>query len=186
MACQLAYIPEHLRTGNRLPESIFLVGEELYYRTNPDNLERPYDKIKLNDISHNRSFLPKTCEKNDVLFNIIPGDPNERYENKSVITLFIKNLGEETTYIKSFTTNYNADLTIKITLLHDPIPCMYPHSVFELRLNDEIVNWNNYTKTLGKDNQACNDLREQVRNELTAMMLNEEIDSTEDFEEVAL
>jgi len=187
LACQLAYIPKHLHAGDRQPENIFQVGEELYYRTNPDNLQRPYDNIKLQDISHNRSVLPKQGDKEDVLYNIIIDDEQERYENKTIVALLIKNLGELDTYSKTFTTKYDDALSVTITLLHDPVPCMYPHSVFELRLVDgTVVDSHNYTKTLGKRNQAYSDLREQIRNELTAMMLNEEIDSTQSFEEVVL
>lgn len=187
MVCDLHYIPDYLHSNGRPIVAKFDIGEELYYRTNPDRLERPYDNISLRDISHNRSFIPKVGSTDDVLFNILPDEPEQRYNTKSIVTLMIRNLGEHETFSKTYTTRYQDDISVGLTLKHDPVPCMYPHSVFEIKYNGIIVTQANYAETIGKrKNKACIDLREQIRNELSAMLLNGEIDSTQEFEEVVL
>lgn len=56
MVCGLAYIPLHLHTGDKPIVDKFSIGEKLFYRCLPQDLEKPYDKISLRDISHNRNF----------------------------------------------------------------------------------------------------------------------------------
>jgi len=179
--CPLDYIPKHLHTIDKPTIVKFTVGEELYYRCRKGTCEKPYDQIPLFDISHNRNFgQPSTYLKDDVLYNIIEGDPNERYENLEVITLIITQLKNNTTYTKEIVSSNNPNLKVNIKLIHDPEPCMYPHSVFEISINDEIINRNNFKKLLNKKNRTYKNLRTDIRQELSSMiqsgLINDNID----------
>ena len=69
--CRFKYIPEQLKTKKRPIVEKFEISELLFYRCDPQKLEKPYDNINLKDISHNRNF----CDNNlygheNVFFNI--------------------------------------------------------------------------------------------------------------------
>lgn len=178
MSCQLDYIPEHLRQGDRLPIDVFTVGENLHYRVRPEIAQKPYDKIPLLDISHNRDFNdPLTYLLDDVFYNIDPNSDDERYEGLEAITLEIKQL-DSITFERSYSTPCGTH-TVVLKLKHDPVPCMYPHSVFELTFDNVVVDKGNYKTGFGKDNKILSNLRSRVRQDFTSMMQCGIIDNQE-------
>ncbi len=183
MTCTLEYIPSILHTNDKEVVSDFYVGEEIYYRSKPDNLLKPYDNISLCDISHNRNFnSPNLYSKEYVLFNINEHDEIEQYNGFEVITFKIINLNSEITYKKEIISHLDDSLRVLIILVHRPEPCMYPHSVFEVILNSTIIDRLNYKKTLGKDNRTFSFLRTTIRQYLTSMVQTGLIDASFDIE----
>lgn len=185
MDCNLPYIPEHLHFKNKPIIDAFSIGEKLFYRCLPENLEKPYDKINLKDISHNRNFGNDALFGDEcVKFNVDPLKEFEKYDTFNIVTLLITNLGNNQTYWKSFskTNHEQKSYTVVIYLKHDPIPCMYPHSVFEIKLDDVIVTDENYKETIGKDNKFFSNIRSEIRQELTSIIQNGTIDSGLDTE----
>ena len=183
MNCTLNYIPDHLHTNDKPIVEKFYIGERLFYRCNPENLEKPYDSIRLFDISHNRNFGNEEVFKpEDVFYNIIEDEINEKYENLKIISFFIKKLSENRiTYIKNLVYE---DLTVKLTLKHEPVACMYPHSVLEICVNNQIITNQNYKIELGKKNIKYSNLRSIIRQELTSIIQSGFIDDSIVIEEI--
>lgn len=171
MRCSLTYIPKRLHTNKKPIVNKFSVGERLFYRCKK-GVERPYDSISLYDISHNRCFnFSENFKADDVLFNIIPEDANERYET-GFIQLTIKEVcNKENTFVKKFSINQDSGIIeAEIRLIHAPVPCMYSHSAFEISLQKTIVNEFNYKKTLGKRSKTFKNLRSDIRQIITSMI----------------
>lgn len=182
MDCALEYIPEHLHTNDKPIIEGFSIGEDLYYRCKPEKCSKPYDSISLYDISHNRNFgRPDEFPKNDVLFNIAEEDSKELYDLE-IVTLRISELEDEATYVKEIVSRNDPHLKAIITLRHAPIPCMYPHSVFEVSINDTTVDRINFDSILNKGNRTYKNLRSDIRQELTSIIQTGNIDSSEDIE----
>ena len=185
MICNLEYIPSHLHTVDKPTVNQFSIGEKLFYRCLPQNLAKPYDTISLKDISHNRNFCDDDrYGSENVFYNVLEDDNREKYDGYNFVTIIVNNLEENTTYTKEFikVNHLNETVRIILTLKHSPIACMYPHSVFEIRVNDEIVNDMNYENTLGKDNKFFSRIRNEVRQELTSIIQIGKIDSNQDTE----
>lgn len=185
--CRFKYIPEQLKTKKRPIVEKFEISELLFYRCDPQKLEKPYDNINLKDISHNRNF----CDNNlygheNVFFNIDASKPFEKYPNFSYITLEIKKLENSITYYRKInkTNSEGTEFIIEITLKHKPEVCMYPHSAFEIKLNSEEITATNYKKTIGKDNNFFSKLRGEIRQELTSLMQTGFIDDTNVIETI--
>ena len=182
MECSLEYIPKRLHTNGKSIQESFHLGEELYYRCKPGECEKPYDKISLYNISHNRNFAsPEQYKRDDVLFNIIEEDQRKVYDLQTTV-LKIKNLEGYKTYFKEIVSISNINLKATITLKHEPIPCMYPHSIFEICINGIIVNSNNYNEILNRKNKTYKNLRSDIRQELTSIIQTGNIDSSENIE----
>ena len=181
MSCNLGYIPKHLHMELKPIIPIFSIGEELYYRADPEKCKKPYDNISLRDISHNRSFLPKISVQEDVLYNINNEDAEETYIGKDVVVLLINDLNNSHTFIKEYKTDDNV-YTVILCLKHSPLVCMYPHSVFEITVNDVIVNELNYKTTLNQ--KPLKSIRGKIRQELTSMIQSGLIDSSENIETI--
>ncbi len=179
MECPLTYIPEHLHYKNKPIIPAFNIGEKLYYRSKPENLKKPYDNISLRDISHNRNFNNNLLyPKETVLLNTDLDDEREVYENLKIVILEIREIQDNTTYKKEVISKKDENIRASITLKHSPIACMYPHSAFEISVNDTIINKQNYDKFLGKKNQIYSDLRSEIRQELTLIIQNGIVDSS--------
>lgn len=179
MNCPLIYIPVHLHQLDKPIIPIFEIGEKLYYRSKPENLKRPYDNISLYDISHNRNFNNDLLfPREDVFFNIDLNDHRKVYENLEIVTLEIINLKDNITYHKEIISNFDDTLKVVISLKHSPEICMYPHSIFEISMNEVIIDKENYDKTIGKKNKLFSDLRSEIRQELTLIIQNGKIDSS--------
>lgn len=179
MDCRLSYIPEHLHSKGKSKTPFFNVGEKLYYRSKPENLSRPYDNISLYNISHNRNFNNELLyPKDNVFFNIDIDDEREIYENLKIVILEIKDLQNHQTYYKEIVSKIDESLKAEIILKHYPLPCMYPHSIFEISVNNIIIDPKNYEKNLGKKNKLFSDLRSEIRQELTLIIQNGIIDSS--------
>ena len=180
LICNLEYIPIQLHTEDKPIIDKFEIGEKLFYRCKPESLCKPYDNISLRDISHNRNFNDDLkFGSENVFFNIDELDDRMHYADLKFIEFYIKNLLEETTYSKIFSSK---DLVAKITLKHFPVPCMYPHSVFEITFNGQVVDKDNYNLTLGKGNAIRSNLRSLIRQELTSIIQTGFIDSSRDVE----
>ena len=182
MICNLHYIPTKLHTNDKPIIDKFEIGEKLFYRCKPELLCKPYDNISLRDISHNRNFNDdKNLGSENVFFNIIESDEREIYEDLKFIEFYIKYLSEENIYCKKL---YSDDLFAIITLKHSPVPCMYPHSVFEIKVNDQVVDKENYNSILGKSNKTQSHLRSLIRQELTSIIQTGFIDTSNDIETI--
>lgn len=183
MTCSLNYIPKHLHTSQKLVLDSFSIGEEIYYRIKSENLKKPYDKISLYDISHNRNFNDSlNFPKEDVLFNIDENDIRIKYEDLEILTLRITRLENNVTYICEIISRDDNFTKAKIILKHRPEACMYPHSIFEISLNGTIIDEGNYKTTLGKDNKLFKNMRNDIRQELTSLLQTGIIDSTKKIE----
>jgi hypothetical protein len=180
--CNLKYIPEHLHAKDKPLVNEFVIGEKLYYRCKNELIKRPYDKISLYDISHNRNFNDDSIFlKEDVLYNIDEIDARERYSDLEIVVLKINNLQNNVIYTKEITEN---DVVFKftVTLKHSPEPCMYPHSVFQITKNDIIINKENYGSTLDKKNMVYKNIRSDIRQELTSIIQSGVVDSSQNIE----
>lgn len=183
MECNLDYIPERLHTNDKPVIESFSIGEELYYRCKSGECSKPYDKISLYDISHNRNFCnPEEYRKEDVLYNIIENDPRQRYIDLDTVVLEIRNLLDNITYYKEIVSRENPNIRAGIRLVHDPIPCMYPHSVFEITINGVLINRENYDLLLNKRNKTFKNLRSDIRQELTSIIQTGLIDPSNDIQ----
>lgn len=185
MVCNLEYIPSHLHLNDKPIVDIFNVGEKLFYRCFPQNLDRPYDKISLKDISHNRNFNDdENFGFENVFFNVIEDDENEKYVDYNHITLQINNLQGKSTYSKEIIKVNHLNETIKVIVIlkHSPIACMYPHSSFVIIVNNIIVSDENYQETIGKDNKFYSRIRSEIRQELTSIIQTGEIDTSNEIE----
>ncbi len=177
--CQLAHIPPHLHSNDKplLPE--FYVGEYVFRRCLPTETTNPFPTISLKDISVNRqgsNIQSPLCQPEDTLYAL--ESVTERYENFVVVAMEVMEVEPEAmTYKKSFV-SVNEDgnsSEATITLLHDPLPCNYAHSIFRLSVDNETVTADNYKKTLGKQNALAGKLREYCRHELAIMIVQNQI-----------
>lgn len=182
--CNLNYIPDHLKTKNKQIVESFCISELLFYRCDPQNIELPYDKINLKDISHNRNFNDNNLYgPENVFINIDPKKGFERYTDLKYVTLEIKKLNNNITYYKKIIKNNDSnEYIIEITLKHKPENCMYPHSAFEIKLNSEEITGENYKKTIGRDSKFFRGIRSEIRQELTSLLQTGKIDDTIDIE----
>lgn len=172
--CQLLYIPTRLHASEREPIEVFSIGENLFRRCDPKDLENPFASITLTELSHNRRGNDGyvLCEPNDVLFNIKAENGFETYDNAEVCTLEIIGLNPDGKYIKEFDQIKNGEfITARMELLHDPEPCMFPHCVFRIWIGDVIVTYDNYGDTLDRYKQ----IRTKIREELAHMMVTKKI-----------
>src|ERR1017187_2474609 len=131
--CTLTYMPSRLHTYNKAVIERFGIGEFLYRRCNPEEIENPFKRITIGELSHNRGGLMNDvlCNPDDVLFSIRANEDFQNYKEKVVCILEIKNLNSENKYKKQYTQKKdNIDFVGVMELLHDPVPCMYPHCVF--------------------------------------------------------
>ena len=172
--CQLSYIPERLHKKDKPIIDYFDIGEFLYRRCNPDELANPFKSISITELSHNRGGLTSQplCNPSDVLYSINPNENFERYSGKVVCTLVIKSLKHNKTFKKKYTQEKdNQVYTCFLELFHDPVSCMYPHCVFRVVINEEVITYDNYKNTLGKLSQIRNELKE----ELASMIIQREV-----------
>jgi hypothetical protein len=182
LICNLEYIPKHLHTDDKPVKDVFEIGEKIFYRCKPEILNKPYDNISLQDISHNRNFNDdENYGSENVFYNINEHDERIKYEGLNFIVFYIKNLSNNITYSK--TINHN-NLKAILTLKHTPEPCMYPHSVIEISINDIVVNKNNYSEILGKKSQTFSHLRGLIRQELTSIIQTGFIDTSKEIETI--
>lgn len=170
--CELEHIPSRLHQADRSVMKEFYYEEEVYRRGKKEELDYPFAKITLADISVNRQGDPSSplCEPDDVLFNAkdSEGENVPKFLNEGFVVLKVKELLPDKTYVRTFTDNGN---TLEMHLKHDPLSCNYPHTVFELVLNGNIVNFKDYKKTLQKHKE----LRDECRNELQKMIIRKEL-----------
>lgn len=173
--CTLNYIPKRLHWGNKRMLHTFRVGDILYRRCKPEELQNPYQTMSpLCELSHNIG----TCchdtisEEPDVLYSIKEDEPIEKYD-RATYQLKIISLNSNKRYSKEFTETKNGIVhRSQLELLHDPVPCMYPHCVFRTWFNSDIVDRNNYKSGLGKMKR----LKTKIRHELTTMIYRREVD----------
>lgn len=183
--CDLKYIPQRLKFKVGRPTfTEFTVGDKLCRRVEEKDLENPYKAISLTELSHN-ILTQKGIEiskENDVLFSIRKEDLFEQYRDKKVCVLEIKSLNADGCYNKTFTSDEKSDKSVRIELLHDPTPCMYPHCVFKFTFidggNEEQVTFCNYKKKLGAKNKYSSILRTMLRYELAGMIMKKKIRQT--------
>lgn len=170
--CYLNYIPDRLHWNNRPVITEFAVGDIIYRRCFPEELDNPYATISLADLSHNigtNAEVVISYEK-DVLLSIRPDEEFENYEDKITCTLVIKSLNPNNCYNKPFgpVKKGNVDYQATMEFIHNPDTCMYPHSVFRIIMNGSEVTMDNYKQTLG--NKSLSKLRTLIRDEIASMI----------------
>lgn len=172
--CTLTYIPTRLHQDDKPIINYFVVGELLYRRCKPEELDNPFKNISITELSHNRSGMEENvlCNAADVLYNINPDELFEKHETKVVCVLVIKDLSETNGYKKNYTEEkQNETYNCVIELFHEPEPCMYPHCVLRVWVNNEVITFKNYDKTIKKLHQ----IRTQLKEELAAMILKKQV-----------
>lgn len=175
--CTLPYIPSRLHTKNNPIINTFDIGEFLYRRCNPEELANPFKTISITELSHNRGGLTSQplCNPSDVLLSINQDEDFEIYGDKVVCTLVIKSLKENNTFKKEYTQEKgNQVYTCFLELFHDPVSCMYPHCVFRVVINEEIITYHNYKNTLGKLTQIRNELKEELASMIIQRQVNQD------------
>jgi hypothetical protein len=175
--CNLPYIPSHLHQGNRPLISDFEDLEKLFWRLGNHNEQIPFAQISLFDVSCNRSGVPPNVISNesDVLWNTGPNFDFKRYTSK-VVTLLIKKLfSNKPTKTLQYPEGVPASQaqSVVMTLIHDPLPCNYSHSMFVFDFNQERVTKENYNSSFGKSTYKR--LRQVCRDELHKAILRSEI-----------
>lgn len=169
--CSLNHIPSRLHESGRKMSGRFYLNEEVYRRCPTHQIDVPFATITLSDISLNRQGKPNKkpiSYSQDVLLNCISCNPT--HANESIVILKIKRLLKDKTFNKKI---HNGTDTLQIKLLHTPITCNYSHTVFELKLNETIITFDNYDKTLGK--KVHKKLRADCRLEIAKMIIRREI-----------
>lgn len=172
--CERKYIPPHLHQYEREKFDTFGVGEYLYFRCEKDVLDNPYSKITIAELSHNRSGNENALSKpEDVLWNISDDTSFEAYKELEICELKIVDLTPDSKYSKSYPeTKKEIEYNCLFELLHEPEPCMYPHVVFRVTLNGEVIQkGKRYNETIGKLNKIRNSLKEEI----TAMIVRREV-----------
>jgi hypothetical protein len=175
--CSLPQIPARLHASGRPALPIFEVGELLYRRCKPEEVENPYAAISLTDLSVNRTGpaeIAPLCEAQDVLRNFSDSDSQEWIADQVAVTMAIKEVNQVGTY-RYEATQPDGEITDTciLELAHAQEPCNYSHSAFKLFLNGEEVTFANYKSTLGEKKRRK--FRDQCRFELSKMILKGEI-----------
>jgi len=148
------------------------VGDIIYRRSKPEELENPFKSISLADLSHNIGINcgNKISKETDVLYSIVESESVEIYSDKLPCTLEIKSLNSSNIYCKPFGPIFKENISYLavMELIHDPVGCMYPHCVFRIILNDTEITFENYKETLGV--KRLQQLRTMLRDELASMI----------------
>ena len=171
MLCVLKHIPERLHTNSKPIINEFKVGEEIYRRCKPEELENPFTSISIADLSVNRQGMDKEMSQpEDVLINILECGA-ENY-NLEICTLEIKSLLENNTFHKEFTEEKNGvKFKAEMKLIHAPDCCMYPHCEFRVWLDNEHITISNFSIKLKK----LKGIKAELRHELAKMIIQKEI-----------
>lgn len=163
--CDREYIPQHLHQNDREKFDTFNVGELLYFRCEKSVLENPYEKITIAELSHNRSGENNSLSHpKDVLFNISDDTSFETYDGLEICELRIVDLNPYNKYSKNYTETKNQiEYYCLFELFHEPEPCMYPHVVFRVTLNGEIIQkGKSYESSIKKLTRIKNSLKEEI------------------------
>lgn len=169
LECSIPYIPARLKTNDRPILEQFQVGEFLYMRCKAESLQNPYKSISITELSHNRSGQSDIplCNPDDVLYSIKKEEEFEKYTGLEICTLEIISLNQDNKYAKEYTHEKDGiESHGKLELLHEPKPCMYPHSVFRVWFNGTLVTYQNYASTIGR----YKEIRTKIKEELASMI----------------
>jgi len=175
MSCTLRHVPERLHKQGKSLLNEFEIGEEIYRRCKKEELENPFASISIADISVNRQGIlsQKLSNPEDVLINILEcGAPDYKAE---ICLLKIKDLSDDKTYDKTFEQVKNDQVyTARMTLIHDPACCMYPHCEFRVWIDGKHITRENHDETIGKLKQ----IRGRLKHALAEMIVKREISQT--------
>lgn len=174
MTCSLSYIPDNLHWNNRPIQILFKVGDLLFRRCKIEELENPFAKISICDVSVNSNRIEEfNFQETDVLFNTLESLNFEKHELE-ICTLEIKDLNEQQQYDKKFNQVKNEiNREIQLKLVHAPNVCMYPHCAFKIFENGiEIKNFEEY-KSKGID--KLKSITGDIRHELAKMIIQREV-----------
>ena len=174
--CSIPHIPDRLKLNGRPIIVEFEIGEFLYMRCDQGVLDNPYEKISITELSHNRSGLKGNtlCNPDDVLFSIKETDGFEKYADKEICILEIKSLTPANKFKKTYSeTKDTLIYNCEFELLHEPELCMYPHCVFRVVINEEIVTYANYKTTLRKVTKIRNSLKEELASMIVRQAINQ-------------
>lgn len=169
--CKLTYIPNRLHTNDRPPIESFGVGELLFRRCRPDEINNPYN-CTLAELSHNRKGLDdnQLSQESDVLYNIRPDVNIQIFNDMVVCPIKIKDLNSIGLYDKLFN-DENGNIA-RILLIHEPETCMYPHCVFRIWYNDELATFENRPYTKNRK------IRIKLKDEFVSMIVTQTLSQT--------
>ncbi len=180
--CSLVRIPLRLHSKGRTALPRFEVGERLYRRCKPEEIENPFAKLSLADLSVNREGpkeVAPLCEPQDVLRDFsVQASQDWLTTDEVAMALEVMQVNEEGTY------RYQLELpgapapataTCTLQLMHDQEPCNYSHSAFKLYLNDIEVSLANYEAAEGMGAKKYRRFRTQCRFELGRMIIKGQI-----------
>lgn len=165
--------------NGRVNHHNFSLGERLYRRCKKEELENPFDTIRLYDLSLNRSGEENQYSfKEDVLLNTRPASAEApQMFAMEIAELLIQELSEINEYDVSFSgrraanVEEGAEVILNILLRHKLEDCNYSHCAFEFRLDGIEVTSENYSQTLGHKNSGIGKLRLRCRQEIAKMIL---------------
>lgn len=172
--CSLPRIPDHLHSKGRPDLPLFEVGEYLYRRCKPLEVEDPFATVRLTDLSVNRQGPTNNrplCEPEDVLRDFSVDAQRDWIEEQKAIALTIKEVNEQATYRYETSLVDDAGKVTAVcvmVLVHDQEPCNYAHCAFQLWFNEEEVTRENYKKGFGRN--QYNDLRDRCKFQLARMI----------------
>lgn len=174
MSCKLEHVPDRLHRNDQPPNDKFKIGEEIYRRCTKDELENPFKKISIVDISVNRQGGYGSIEKSkpeDVLINFLEERKHDYYD-KEVCVMKIKDLNSLSRYDKSFSQEKNdCKRHARMWLVHDPEDCMFHHCEFRVTVDGERVTFDNYKSTIKKLKR----IRTSLKQELASMIVQKVI-----------
>lgn len=177
-SCILEHIPSRLHWSDRPLIEEFSIGDILYRRCLPSDLENPFSKISLAELSNNlagRMTESVISYPEDVLLNTSKDQSFTNYATRGMVVceLMIKSLREDNRYEKQFS-NEAGEVIGEMELIHDPIECMFPHCVFRITIEGTVVTMENYDSTLNLKKHKK--IRVKIREELAFMIVTRTID----------
>ena len=163
--CSIPYIPEHLHQNDKTSIPDFFESEKLYWRLRNQSSAAPFSGISLYDVSCNRSGENNSLSvEGDVLWNIDEDKPFERYQSEITTIIIRKIFSDSPAVISVPDSSPDTGLSVVMSLVHDPLPCNYAHTLFVFKIDDDTpVTKENYNQTFKSNpykriRQTCRDI----------------------------
>lgn len=181
--CDIPEIPAHLHRQERELIPSFNESESVYRREDQEQSKKfPYSRINLADLSVNRSGPPDGVLSNlDDARHVINLDGSYSFFEGSIAELSLADSGLTNENYLAYTSSYNdgkkeVQVEAQMRIKHDPLECNYSHSVFEFTYEGNIMTtWPkeaaNYGKGLGKKSKYVEQLRMQIKDDLSKMIV---------------
>lgn len=172
--CKFKHVPKRLHLDDKDIISSFEVGEQIYRRCKPEQIENPFNSISIADVSTNRQGFQENIISvpEDVLINTTSNSP-EILDEQVVCVLEITDLLKSGIYFKEFSqTKGDAIHVAALELVHDPTICMFPHCEFRVHLNGQQVGINEYGIVIRK---KLREIHTSLKQALASMIIKNQI-----------